>query len=56
MFDQFPIDKDQANDLDPVNWATESLDISRSFVYRSVKENATLSAAYVKKGKSIAES
>lgn len=56
MFDQYPIDKDQANDLEPVNWATESLDISRSFVYKNVKENNTLSASYIKKGKTIAES
>lgn len=47
MVDKYPISGDEAKDLDPENWATESFDISRSFVYKTVVENKTLSPDYI---------
>lgn len=55
LVEKYPIDGDQARDLDPENWAIQSFDISRSFVYRGVQENGSLSDTYVKRGNAIAE-
>lgn len=45
-----------AKEMDPVDWAVESFDISRQFVYRYVHENDTLDDSYIKNARLIAES
>ena len=55
MFSDYPVDQDKVDDLEPENWAVESFDISRTFVYRYVHENKSLSDSYIKKARTIAE-
>ena len=50
MVDKWPVDKAKAEDMDPMNWATESYDVTAAFVYKGIKENTTLPEDYVTKG------
>jgi len=55
MVDKWPVDKEKAKNLDPMDWATESYEITTSFVYKGITENTTLPADYVSKGLDICE-
>jgi len=55
MVTKWPVDSDQAKDMDPMSWASESYEITTSFVYKGIKENVKLPDSYNSKGLDLCE-
>jgi len=45
----------EANDENPRDWANESFQISKDFIYKNIKEDTPIPDSYINQGREIAE-
>lgn len=55
LIEKHHIEKSEAEDIDPVNWANDSFEISSTFLYKDITEDEELPEDYISQAVPIAE-